>query len=128
MLLPLVGISAATAVAVLLCLYLFISLKAQIRAGERRAMNVLEIGMDGSSERLRELEDRVCSLEQTLRDLEQSSAAPVSASGINLTTRSQVLRRHRQGEDAAQIAAALGLPRTEVDLLLKVNRLVLEHI
>jgi hypothetical protein len=35
---------------------------------------------------------------------------------------------HRQGEDAARIASELDLPRQEVDLLLKVHRIVLSKV
>ena len=55
--------------------------------------------------------------------------APVPArSGINLSKRTQVLRMHRTGRDSAAIAAELALPRSEVELLIKVHRIVLEHI
>jgi hypothetical protein len=35
---------------------------------------------------------------------------------------------HRHGEGAAQIASALELPRQEVDLLLKVHRIILSSV
>jgi DNA-binding NarL/FixJ family response regulator len=41
---------------------------------------------------------------------------------MNTSRRSQVLRMHRRGERPEQIAAALGLPQNEVDLLLKLQR------
>jgi hypothetical protein len=48
--------------------------------------------------------------------------------GMNLTTRSQVLRMHRRGEAAGEIARNLAIPRQEVDLLLKVHRIVLDSM
>lgn len=45
--------------------------------------------------------------------------------GLNLTTRSQVLRLHRHGESAENIARVLEVPRQEVDLLLKVHGIVI---
>jgi len=48
--------------------------------------------------------------------------------GLNLNKRSQALRMHRRGEAADQIAAALELPRQEVDLLIKVHRVVLSTV
>ncbi len=48
--------------------------------------------------------------------------------GLNLNKRSQALRMHRRGETADQIAAALGLPRQEVELLIKVHRIVLSTV
>jgi hypothetical protein len=47
---------------------------------------------------------------------------------LNLSKRSQALRMHRHGEPAEQIAAALELPKQEVDLLLKVHRLVIRNL
>ena len=46
--------------------------------------------------------------------------------GLNLSKRSQALRMHRRGEAPEQIAEALELPLQEVDLLLKVHRIVIE--
>jgi hypothetical protein len=48
-------------------------------------------------------------------------------SGLNLNKRSIALQMHRRGESPVQIAAALNIPRNEVELLLKVHRLVLSH-
>ena len=67
---------------------------------------------------------------QELRELQRgpvppSMAAPVKP-GLNLSKRSQALRMHRRGDAPEQIAAALELPLQEVDLLLKVHRIVIE--
>jgi len=48
--------------------------------------------------------------------------------GLNLTTRSQVLRLHRHGESAENIARVLEVPRQEVDLLLKVHGIVIKGL
>jgi hypothetical protein len=48
--------------------------------------------------------------------------------GLNLNKRSQVLRMHRRGEAAGEIATALNLPAQEVDLLLKVHRIVVSNV
>ena len=48
--------------------------------------------------------------------------------GLNLNKRSQALRMHRHGETADRIAAALELPRQEVELLIKVHRIVLSTV
>jgi hypothetical protein len=47
---------------------------------------------------------------------------------LNLDKRSQALRMHRRGEAPAQIAAVLELPLQEVELLIKVHRIVLRSI
>jgi hypothetical protein len=66
--------------------------------------------------------------ERQLRDLEGQPGASqrlgVPTSGLNLSRRSQALRMHRRGEAPDQIAASLGVPRQEVDLLVKVHRIV----
>ncbi len=46
-------------------------------------------------------------------------------SGFNLSKRSQVLRMSRLGERPENIAVALSLPKKEVELLLKVQKIVL---
>ena len=43
---------------------------------------------------------------------------------MNLTRRSQVLRMARRGDNPEQIAAELGLPENEVQLLLKVQKIL----
>ncbi|HEY7335628.1 MAG TPA: hypothetical protein VH639_12150 [Bryobacteraceae bacterium] len=50
------------------------------------------------------------------------SIARVS-SGVNASKRFQAIRLLRRGEDAAHIAAALSVPRREVDLLIRVHRM-----
>jgi DNA-binding NarL/FixJ family response regulator len=47
---------------------------------------------------------------------------------MNVTRRSQALRLHRNGDSPERIAAALEVPRQEIDLLLKVHQLVLNNI
>ncbi len=53
---------------------------------------------------------------------------PAPRAGFNLDKRSQALRLHRRGEAAAQIATQLEIPLQEVELLLKVHRIVLRSI
>ncbi|MGC9948522.1 MAG: hypothetical protein ABSF64_19310 [Bryobacteraceae bacterium] len=114
-----------------LCLYLFVSLKAEIRGllrrclEDRRQAKVLESALGDA--RL-----AVQALETDLRAVERQTGmlvAPAPArSGLNLSKRTQVLRMHRAGQDSAGIAATLALPRSEVELLIKVHRIVVEQI
>lgn len=53
---------------------------------------------------------------------------PAGQHALNLNKRGQVLRMRRRGESPETIAAALSLPRNEVDLLLKVHQLALEQV
>ncbi len=81
---------------------------------------------------LQALRDTVDALAAQLHDLQ--SHPPVAPPpglpkpGLNLSKRSHALRMHRRGEAADQIASALELPRQEVDLLLKVHRIVLSNV
>ena len=64
-----------------------------------------------------------------LRSHPQGAQAPgLPKPGLNLNKRSQALRMHRRGETAEQIASALELPRQEVELLIKVHRIVLSTV
>jgi hypothetical protein len=87
----------------------------------------------------RELERLRMSTEATIKDLtaqiqemraEPASEAPPASApimnmqGFNLTTRTKVLRMHRRGETASSIAAALGVQHEEVDLLVKLDRML----
>jgi hypothetical protein len=60
---------------------------------------------------------------------QQFSAGPTPVAphaGMNITRRTQVLRMQRRGERPEQIAAALNLPQSEVELLLKLHLAALE--
>lgn len=58
------------------------------------------------------------------RAAEPAVAYPVIAvdSGMNLNKRVQILRLSRRGESAAHIASLLGLPQSQVELVLKLQR------
>ncbi|HUI77217.1 MAG TPA: hypothetical protein VLY24_04860 [Bryobacteraceae bacterium] len=81
---------------------------------------------------LRMTEAGIEALTTELRDLEQQpafSAGPAAPrSGFNLGKRTQALRMHRHGDSPEKIASTLELPRQEVELLLKVQRIVLNNI
>jgi len=70
-----------------------------------------------------------CSAE--VRRMEQQSAAQPGGQAkpaFNVGKRSQALRMHRRGDSPEAIATALELPRGEVELLLKVHRIVIDSI
>ena len=97
-----------------------------------------EIKRQKSSESAREHSDveavrtSVEALAAQIHDLQSHPPAAVAPGlpkpGLNLTKRSQALRMHRRGEGADQIASALELPRQEVELLIKVHRIVLSTV
>ena len=113
---------AALAIGLGLCLFLFLSLKRDLRAGEERCRK-----------RLAELEAgwqaRTALLEERWNELSQISGLLVPPapprSGLNLTKRSQALQMFRRGESPQEIAATLSLPQNEVDLLVRVQRITL---
>ncbi len=74
----------------------------------------------------RRLEDLMLDTERRLEETEDRSAKlvppPASRSGLNIDKRAQAAKMFRRGDQPQQIAAVLGLPRNEVDLLLKVQR------
>jgi len=75
--------------------------------------------------------ETVSCLETKLHQIEEQTPVPAPASarsGFNLSKRSQALRMHRRGDNSNQIAAALQIPVQEVELLLKVHRIVLDNL
>ena len=119
--------AALTAVAVsLLTLW-------RARSVLRDAERTTSAGSSRSDAAVGVLQQKLDELEQQLEDLRRhASAAPVAANApracLNLDKRSQALRMHRRGEGPPAIAAALGIPLPEVQLLLKVHRIVLSSI
>jgi hypothetical protein len=81
---------------------------------------------------LQATEAKVAELAAEARDREIQAAVTAPPArvrpGLNLTTRSQVLRMHRHGETVENIAKVLEVPRQEVDLLLKVHGIVIKSI
>ena len=114
-----------------LCLHLFVTLKVELRAQSRHRL-ADEQQVHNLESALREAHLAVERLESDLREVERQTGmlvAPAPArSGLNLSKRTQVLRMHRAGQDSAGIAAVLALPRSEVELLIKVQRIVVGQI
>jgi hypothetical protein len=92
----------------------------------------------GLAIRQQEVENSLQALQRTVDGLagqagdsqEQTITAPAPAAptaGLNMTKRSQALRMHRKGDTADRIAAVLNIPVQEVDLLLKVNRIIIKN-
>ena len=107
---------ALLAVGLAMCLYLFVSLKTELRALHKGA-GTETTGLDVET-RIREIGERV---EEALTVAWTPQARPA---GINCTKRTQALRMNRRGENAATIASALAVPRNEIELLLKVQKLI----
>jgi hypothetical protein len=72
------------------------------------------------------------SLDERWKELSQISNLLVPPtpprSGLNLNKRSQALQMSRRGETPQEISTALSIPRDEVELLVKVQRIVLSGL
>jgi hypothetical protein len=80
--------------------------------------NVLQKALDGLAGQLEDLQHQP-----------HSATVPAAPrAGLNLSKRSQALRMHRKGDPQDRIATALDVPLQEVDLLIKVQRIVLSHM
>lgn len=99
------------------CLVLFLSLKRQIALVRRSFME----SRDSSAAFEANLAAGLAALRQ---ERQTPDVAFLPGQELNLTRRAQALRMKRRGESPSTIAAALRLPRNEIDLLLKIQRLV----
>jgi len=102
-------------------LYVFV-LHVKVRALTHRGRNERE-----------NLESRLAQVAEALERIQSHEAraerpSPAPGQALNLNKRGQVLRMRRRGESMETIAGALGIPRNEVDLLLKVHRMAIEHV
>jgi hypothetical protein len=81
---------------------------------------------------LRDLREGLDSMAAQVHDLQRQPAHAVvpaaPKTGLNVNKRSQALRMNRRGDSAEQIATVLEIPLQEVDLLLKVHRIVITNI
>lgn len=110
---------AVPAVGIVGCLVLFLTLKSEMRTGHRKLLATC-----GSIEY--EWKTRLDQLEKKCQEIAAQPPPAPSRAAIDFARRSQALQLYRQGEPPEHIAAALGLPRNEVDLLLKMNAMVLQ--
>ena len=90
---------------------------------ERRRMAQLQGSVDESVVAL------CTTVDQFRRDgPEPETRGPAPLDGLNLTKRAQVLRMHRRGDPPERIASLLEVPRQEVDLLIKVHRIIISQL
>lgn len=105
-----------------LAVYLFLTLKIEIRAAGRRPR------AEEPEDEVRQLRAQVEELAARQRVNEEwtsALAAPAAPpSGFHLNRRSQALRLYRRGESQDHIAASLGMASGEVGLLVKIHKIV----
>ena len=111
----------AAALAFAVCIYLFLSVRRDVHVLESR---YLRRGEDLRNQ-LNELAEELKTVRQELevREQRQDPAAAVART-LGSGTRIQALRMIKHGQGPEHISAALGLPRNEVELLIKVQRLI----
>jgi len=116
-------IYGTVAAAILACLYLVFSLRLEMAHADNRHRGTAKNLNDTISAMQAEMEE--------LRRTEHDRAAAVSAHdpgrGLNLQKRAEALRMYRRGSDADTVASALGLPKAEVMLLQKVQRVLADQ-
>jgi hypothetical protein len=108
-----------------LCLYLFASVKRDLRAAEARCQKKLAaLELDWRA--------KMDAVEEHWKELSQISGLLVppapTRSGLNLSKRSQALQMSRRGDTPQDIAAALSIPKNEVELMVKVQRIVMSAL
>lgn len=109
----LIGSYIFQAASSIVCLLVFLSLKREIqRLRSRLVRQDVTHRLDAMNARLENVEQQVIA----------PAAPPPARPSLNLSKRSQVVRLSKRGERVETIAATLGLPRREVELLLKVQR------
>jgi hypothetical protein len=121
---PFALLSAGIAV----CAWLFLTLKKEIfRLSKQLEQSTAAI--EDLKKRTQEIDARLDPIRIRLEDAEERTGVLVAPeppkSGLNLHKRSQVLKMARIGEPPQNIAAALNLPRKEVELIIKVQKIVL---
>lgn len=108
------------ALALIGCLALFLSMKLEI-AVVRRSFNRSNESVAASTATL------ATELATLREEIGSTEATFSTGQELNLTRRAQALRMQNSGESPATIAAALRVPRNEIDLLLKLQRLASEY-
>ncbi len=100
----------------------------ELRARAGKQDKTLETETARLSAEIVELKGKILELEQTGNSLSSATAAgspAVTGNSVNNTLRSKVLKMHRLGQSPDRIAGALRVPKGEVDLLVKVHKIVM---
>ena len=115
-----------TTAGLIICTYIFCSLEREVQK-LRAKMRQRDALLDAASN---DMLGQIAAMRAELRDAEERTAQlvppPPAKSGLNLNTRTQVLRMFRHGEGTEKIASKLGLPKNEVSLVLKVHKLAID--
>jgi hypothetical protein len=100
----------------------------QLRALSGKQEKTLETETARLSAEITELKGQILELEKADNSLSSATASgsvAVTGNSVNNTLRSKVLKMHRLGQSPDRIAGALRVPKGEVDLLVKVHKIVM---
>ena len=100
----------------------------QLRARTGNQEKTLETETARLSSEIVQLKGQILELEQSDKSLAGTAAhteVPATGTSVNNTLRSKVLKMHRLGQSPDRIAGALRVPKGEVDLLVKVHKIVM---
>jgi hypothetical protein len=126
---PLAGVVAAVAAIALAAVALGLLALFQTRVPAGGAGDLLEAARAQFQAEISVLRSALEACSTQIRELQEQRAANLPGvapkAALNLGKRSQAIRMHRRGDPPELIAAALEIPRQEVDLLLKVHRIVI---
>lgn len=127
---PLILTLAGLSLLALLALILAATALCQARTVARKAARELKARDSDHEAAVQSLRGEIESLSDRVAESPpaQSGMAGLPRGGLNLAKRSQALRLNRHGNSPAQIATTLDIPRQEVELLLKVDRIVLSNL
>jgi hypothetical protein len=109
----------------ILCLFFFLCLENEIRILKRRTPRPGKIQDSAARDLKTKLEELSLRVHDAEERMGMAVLPPIPKASFNLNKRTQVIRMSRRGEPEENIAASLSIPRKEVELLLKVHRLVL---
>jgi hypothetical protein len=99
----------------------------QLRARAGTQEKTLQTETARLSAEIVELKGHILELEQAGNSLAAAAAAhgPATRNSVNNTLRNKVLKLHRLGQSPDRIAGSLRVPKGEVDLLVKVHKIVM---
>lgn len=111
---------ATLAIALAVCVYLFVSVKRDVHVLEARYLRRGE----NLRKQLKELAEELEIVRKEIEKMDQRPDPAAIARSLGSGIRIQALRMIKHGQPPQHISAALGMTRTEVELLVKVQRLM----
>lgn len=104
-------------------LTLWISTRMDVRA-LKKALEDYREATKTTEAKIEELRTALETTKETAPVPAPVATGPLSVQGLDLTNRTKALRMARRGEQVASISATLGVAQEEIELLLKLERLL----